>query len=115
MHRLTEEDIRVECANGAVWVLGDPAFATMLVKERQSWLYLSKLAANESRRGQGLARILVEHAAIYAKDMNLKGIELETRVELTENHTAFGRMGFVKTGEGIHECFDRPTYIVMRR
>ena len=115
MHRLGRDDIRNHCANGEVWVLGDPVVATMFLKERAGWLYLSKLAVDHAMRGQGLARRLVEHATMRAKDMNLNGVELETRVELVENHAAFGRMGFVKTGEGAHDGFDRPTYIRMRR
>ena len=41
-------------------------------------------------------------------------LELETRIELTENHAAFARMGFIKTAETSHEGFDRTTSIVMR-
>jgi hypothetical protein len=40
---------------------------------------------------------------------------LQTRVELVENHAAFSRMGFAKTGESAHPGYDRPTSITMRR
>ena len=115
MHRLSDDDIRDQCISGEVWVLGDPVVATMFLKERAGWLYLSKLAVDHAMRGQGLARRLVEHAVLRADHMNLRGVELETRVELAENHAAFERMGFVKTGEGMHAGYLRPTYIVMRR
>lgn len=48
------------------------------------------------------------------RDGNSK-LRLETRVELTENHAAFGRMGFVKVSETAHAGFDRPTSITMEK
>ncbi|SLN34598.1 hypothetical protein ROH8110_01726 [Roseovarius halotolerans] len=47
--------------------------------------------------------------------MGLSGLELETRIELTENHETFRRLGFVKSGEGAHKGFERSTYIIMRK
>ena len=44
----------------------------------------------------------------------VQDLELQTRIELTENQATFGRMGFVKTAETAHEGFDRPTSITMR-
>ncbi len=42
-------------------------------------------------------------------------LELETRIELTENHDTFAALGFVKTGEHAHDGYDRPTFITMRK
>jgi len=36
-------------------------------------------------------------------------------VELVENHAAFAKMGFVRTGESAHPGYDRPTSITLRR
>jgi phosphinothricin acetyltransferase len=41
-------------------------------------------------------------------------LELETRIELTENHATFARMGFIKTAETAHPGYERPTSIKMR-
>ncbi|MEM9716330.1 MAG: GNAT family N-acetyltransferase [Pseudomonadota bacterium] len=115
MNCLTEADIRKHCEIGEIGVIGDPITACVFLRARDGWLYLSKLAVDEAARGLGLARHLVDHAMDRARDLGLQGVELETRVELIENHTAFARMGFAKTGDGTHAGFDRPTYIVMRR
>jgi ribosomal protein S18 acetylase RimI-like enzyme len=50
-----------------------------------------------------------------ARETGRTAIELETRVELTENHRTFESLGFEKVSEHAHEGYDRPTYIRMRR
>ena len=35
-------------------------------------------------------------------------LELETRIELTENHAAFAALGYVKTGKTAPSGYDRP-------
>ena len=99
MHRLTAAAI---ARAGEVWVLGAPPRACVFLTPKPGRLYLGKLAVNSQYRGKGLARQLVEHAAARARDLGLPVLELQTRIELTGNHAAFARMGFVKTGETAH-------------
>jgi hypothetical protein len=42
-------------------------------------------------------------------------LELETRIELTENHHTFTAFGFIKTGEHAHDGYDHPTFISMQK
>ncbi len=42
-------------------------------------------------------------------------LELETRIELTENHDTFAALGFVKIAEHAHDGYDHPTFITMRK
>jgi hypothetical protein len=58
--------------------------------------------------------MLVE-ADDYARQLGRVGLELQARVELTENHAAFERLGFVRTGTWSHPGYDRPTSITFRR
>ena len=46
---------------------------------------------------------------------NFGALELETRIELTENHETFAALGFVKVSEGAHPGYDRTTFITMRK
>jgi hypothetical protein len=46
--------------------------------------------------------------------LGLDHLELQTRVELTENHATFRAMGFVETGRTAHPGYDR-TSITFRR
>ncbi|MBF9029925.1 GNAT family N-acetyltransferase [Rhodobacterales bacterium HKCCE3408] len=115
MHRLTVADIATTCREGEVWAIGRPPVACIFLTPKPDALYLGKLAVAETARGQGLARLLVDLAAERAAERGLGWLELQTRVELTQNHATFARLGFVKTAETAHDGYDRPTSITMRR
>lgn len=115
MHRLTEGALRDQMRDGEIWVIGDRPDAVIFLTPKPGRLYLSKLAVDQDRRGQGLARLLVDLAESRAAALGLQILELQTRVELIENHAAFARMGFVKTGETAHTGFSRATSITMQK
>lgn len=115
MHRLTVADIARQCREGEVWHVGQPPVACIFLTARPDCLYVGKLAVDARWRGRGLARGLIAHAEGRARVLGLAWLELQTRVELVENHAAFARMGFVRTGESAHPGFDRPTSITLRR
>lgn len=78
-------------------------------------LYVGKLAVWPHRQGQGIGRRLMQAAEDCARQTGHAVLELETRIELTENHDTFAALGFVKTGEHAHDGYDRPTFITMRK
>ncbi|KAJ54492.1 acetyltransferase [Actibacterium mucosum KCTC 23349] len=114
-HLLTLETLRQQCIKAEVWVTGDPVIGCMFLTPRAQVLYLGKLAVAQIARGQGIAHALVDHAVYRAAQMKLPAVELQTRIELVENHRTFARMGFVKTGETSHAGYDRVTSITMQR
>ena len=77
-------------------------------------MYLGKFAVETARQGQGIGRQLFEVAADAARAEGYREIELQARVELTENHVAFAAMGFCETGRTAHAGYDRPTSVTMR-
>lgn len=79
------------------------------------WLYLGKLAVAPALQGQGIGRRLISAIEAAGRKAGHKGIELQTRVELTENHTAFARMGFTEAARTAHPGFARPTSVTMRK
>lgn len=115
MHRLTEADIAAKAETGEVWVIGTPPVACVFLTYQQESLYIGKLAVAADQRGKGLARALIDVAEVRARDLGLGWLELETRVELVENHAAFARMGFHEVGRKAHAGFDRPTSITFRK
>ncbi len=115
MHRLTLEGLSNQAGTAEVWVLGQPVAACVMLTPRPDCLYLGKLAVDPGQRGAGLARRLVDLAIARARALALPVLELQVRVELAENHAAFARMGFAKTGETTHAGHERPTSITMRR
>ena len=115
MHALTEEGIEAQCMAGEVWTLGQPPYACVFLTARTDALYLGKLAVAAAQRGQGYARRLVDLAETRARACGLSALELQTRMELVENHAAFARMGFVRVGTFTHPGYARPTSLRMRK
>ena len=60
-------------------------------------------------QGKGIGRRLMDAAEKHARDARLPYLELDTRIELVENHKAFAAMGFVSAAERAHAGYDRPT------
>ena len=82
---------------------------------RDDCVYLSKVAVHQAYRRQGVTRSLFEAADELARQMGKECLELQTRIELTENHQAFGALGFIKVAETAHPGYGRTTSITMRR
>jgi len=115
MQSLTISAISRQCRLGEVWSLGDPIIACMFLTVKEDALYISKLSVSEAPRGRGIAKQMMTLAATRASCLNIKYLELFTRIELTENHMAFSKLGFTKVSEACHPGFQRPTYIIMRK
>ena len=87
------------------------AFASL----RQDCVYVGKLAVDATVRRRGVARRIMEAAEALARAHGRPCVELETRIELIENHETFAALGFSKVAETAHPGFDRPTSITMRK
>lgn len=82
---------------------------------REDCVYVGKVAIAQSARGKGVARMLFAAADELAKTHGKQALELQTRVELIENHATFGALGFIKVAETAHPGYSRSTSITMRR
>ena len=94
---------------------GDRLIACGFLKVDTAAVYLGKLAVDDAYRKRGILRALITIAEDIARTHRKAALELETRIELVENHAAFNALGFVKTGEQAHPGYDRPTSISMRK
>ncbi|MCB1329842.1 MAG: GNAT family N-acetyltransferase [Maritimibacter sp.] len=117
MHRLTAADVSRQAAAGEVWVLGPAGapLACVFFTTKPETLYIGKLAVAAAARGQGHARRLIDLAAARAGALGLAVLELQTRIELTENHATFARLGFTCVGETAHPGYDRTTSLTFRK
>ncbi len=115
-HRLTVDAIRAQSEDGIVLLAeaGPLLTGCVFLTRCPDAMYLGKLAVDTARQGQGIGRQLFEAAAEAARAEGYREIELQARVELTENHAAFAAMGFRETGRTAHEGYDRPTSVTMR-
>jgi len=114
-HRLTEKAVGEQIRNQEVWAIGDTPCACMFLTKKPGLLYLGKLAVHPNHQRKGLARRLIETAQERARTKNLSALQLETRIELTENHRFFRAMGFCQTGEKAHKGFARPTSLTFTK
>lgn len=118
MHRLTVDDIAKSAAENEVWVMeGDDGtlLACVFLTPKPHALYVGKLTVGRAYRGKGYGRVMIDHAAERARAMGLPVLELQSRIELTENHTKFCAMGFTQTGATAHPGFDTPTSLTFTK
>jgi len=85
------------------------------VKPLQDSLYIGKFAVSPTHQGKGVGKKLIQAAENLARTINLTELELETRIELHENHQTFAKFGLVKTEETAHAGYERTTGIVMKK
>lgn len=87
----------------------------VFAKPQPGSLYVGKLAVWPHRQGRGIGRRLMQAAEDFGRQTGHASLELDTRIELTENHEAFAALGFVKTAEHAHAGYDHTTFITMRK
>ena len=115
LHSLMIEDIARQAEAGEIWAFGTPPVACVFFTPKTDSLYLGKLAVHNSERGKGVARHLVALAQRRAEALGKSYLELQTRIELTENHAVFEKLGFVRTSTSSHPGYDQITECTMRK
>ena len=84
-------------------------------KVKPECVYVGKVAVMPGRQGQGIGRRLMQAVERFAEATGKPVLELETRIELVENHKTFSAFGFVRTAEHAHAGYTRTTYITMHK
>lgn len=117
IRRWSPEIFANEAASGAGYVVEREGalIACGFGKAKGDAWYLGKIAVAPEARGKGLSRAIIDAAEEDAKRHGLAALEIETRIELTENHQVFAALGFAKTTETAHPGYNRPTSITMRK
>lgn len=114
--RLTPRSMAADAAKGALLLAerDGTLVGCVFVQPKGDALYIGKLAVRPDLQGSGIGKALVAAARAEARALGLRALELQTRIELTQNHAAFARMGFVKIAETAHPGYQRATSITMR-
>jgi len=113
MYRLTIADL--EQHPGEVWVIGNPPIACVLLTPQGDALHIGKLSVDPAHQGHGHAKTLIRLAETRARALGLARLELQSRVELVENHAIFFALGFQQTKTTAHPGFDHPTSLVFSK
>ena len=113
---LTQVDIAAQAESGVVLLAEDDTglVGCVFLIPKADVMYIGKFAVDPSRQGEGIGRRLFEACVAVAKAQKFAKIELQARVELTENHAAFTALGFRETGRTAHDGYNRPTSVTMR-
>ncbi|WP_184709695.1 GNAT family N-acetyltransferase [Rhizobium lusitanum] len=114
---LTPQSLKEKARNelGFIAMDDDKIAGCIFCRAEPDTLYIGKLAVLPGAQRKGVGRRLLAMAETAANNLGLTTLRLETRIELTENHTTFAGWGFVKTAESRHPGFDRTTSIEMRK
>ena len=113
INRMTASDL--EHHPGEVWVIGNPPLASVLLTPKGSSLHIGKLSVDPAHQGEGHAGTLIRLAETRARALGLARLELQSRVELVENHAIFFALGFKQTATTSHPGYDHPTSLVFTR
>jgi GNAT superfamily N-acetyltransferase len=115
--RLDVDALRAKAADEHLIVatVGNTLVGCAFAAIRDDCVYVGKLAVAAAARRRGVARALIDAAARLARDHGRTALELQTRIELTENHATFAALGFAKVAETAHPGYARPTSITLRR
>lgn len=116
-HRLSPTNLRDKARDEVCFIatLDGRLVGCVFLAERADVFYVGKLAVDDNVRGAGIGRALMLSAERHAIGHGKPVLELQTRIELTANHSTFSRMGFVEFERTAHEGFDRATSITFRK
>ncbi|MCZ3380347.1 MULTISPECIES: GNAT family N-acetyltransferase [Rhizobium] len=114
---LTSETLKAKALSEIAYVAldGEQLVGCIFCRPEAESLYVGKLAVVPAAQGKGIGKQLLGLAETAARELGLKALRLETRIELTDNHATFAAWGFRKTAENRHAGFDRTTSIEMRK
>ncbi|WP_349959021.1 GNAT family N-acetyltransferase [Rhizobium sp. ZPR3] len=114
---LTPETLKTKAIGEIAYAAldGERLVGCIFCRPEAESLYVGKLAVLPAAQGKGIGKRLLVLAEARARDLGLKDLRLETRIELIDNHATFAAWGFRKTAENRHAGFDRTTSIEMRK
>ena len=104
------DDYAALIAAGAVSILegADGVIAAIIVLlPKPDHLLLDNIAVRPDRQGQGFGRQLIAFAGAEARRLGHAELRLYTHATMIENIALYTRLGFVETGRGHEDGYDR--------
>jgi GNAT superfamily N-acetyltransferase len=102
------DDYAALIAAGAVSVFDDGEVRAILVLQPQTdYLLLDNIAVRPDSQKMGLGRQLISFAETEARRLGFGEIRLYTHQKMVENIAPYMRLGFIETGRGHENGYDR--------
>ena len=79
---------------GCLFVVGNPAIATVTLLPEDGWLYLDNFAVAPDCQGRGLGRRLLAFAEEHARQLWLPEVRLLTHAKMWENQRMYTAAGY---------------------
>jgi GNAT superfamily N-acetyltransferase len=95
--------------------LGERLAGCAFLSRRADHVYVGKLAVAPDLQGRGIGKKLLTESEGFARVLGVGAMELQTRIELNENHRTFTRLGYSEVGRSAHSGYDRPTTVTLRK
>jgi N-acetylglutamate synthase-like GNAT family acetyltransferase len=105
-------DYRVLLDTARVWVaeVSDRLGGVLVTVARSDHLLLDTVAVAPDAQGQGLGAVLLARAEDDARELGLPEVRLYTNLAMTENLTYYPRHGYIETGRGQQDGYQRVFY-----
>lgn len=115
--RLTGDSLREKARQetGFLAMRDNEVVGCIFAAEHSAHFYVGKLAVEPGLQGKKIGRRLMESVEALARATGKPVLELQARIELTNNQAAFGRLGFIETERTAHPGYNRPTSVTMRK
>ena len=94
LHRFDAKSIAVKAKEERLFLALDAGnlVGCIFATPQKDCLYVGKMAVSPKQQGRGIGRRLMQAAEGFARQSGLGALELETRIELTENHQTFAAL-----------------------
>jgi GNAT superfamily N-acetyltransferase len=117
LYKLDAQSLALKAGEERLFVAveGEELIGCAFARIKPASVYVGKVAVWPARQGQGIGRLLMQAVEGFAQRTGKPIMELETRIELLENHKTFSAIGFVKVAEYSHPGYTRTTSITMQK
>ena len=78
-------------------------------------MYVRGMAVLPTARGDGIARMLLEHVESYAVAHRFKSLFLSTTPFLDSAIALYERFGFMRNGDGPHDLYGTPLFTMRKQ
>lgn len=115
--RETADGVRHYLERGGIIVAqaGDTIVGVVRYQPHADHVYLGRLAVLPSWQKRGIGRRLIVAVEEWTLLLGLDEVRLNVRLELTENHTLYKRLGYVEDGLEAFERAPERNYLKMKK